>query len=61
MTTYYREIRSPCTEEDARLMRMHAGGMMQHHVAARWWQLRLKIETYLSARAYARRSLEGPR
>jgi hypothetical protein len=57
----YRELRSPCTEEDARLMRTHAGTQMQHHVNARWYHFRVKIETYISARNYARRSLEGPR
>jgi hypothetical protein len=59
--TSYREIRSPCNETDAAHMRTLAGVMMQHHVNARWYHFRVKIETYLSARNYARRSLEGPR
>lgn len=55
-----RGIRSPCTVEDADHMRTLAGVMMQHHVNARWYHFRVKIETYISARAYAGRSLEGP-
>lgn len=58
--TSYRELRSPCTEEDVRVMRAGAATMMQHHVAARWWHFRTKIETLISARAYTRRSMEGP-
>lgn len=49
------------TEPDLDHLRTLAGVMMQHHANARWWQLRLKAQTYLNARSYARRSLGWPR
>jgi hypothetical protein len=56
--TRLRHVRHPRDEEDAQHLRTLAGVMMQHHVGASWWNVRVKVATYIGARSYARRSLE---
>lgn len=57
----YRDLAPPRDEAARRHIRALAGVMMAHHVRAPWWNLRLKLETYVGARSYARRSLDGVR
>lgn len=56
-----KHVRHPESVADANYLRTLAGVMIQHHARAPWWNVRLKVETYIGARAYARRSLEKPR
>ena len=56
-----RDLRMPQNADDVARCRTLAGVMMQHHVTLPWWDIQRKLATYISARAYAQRSLQGPR